>query len=199
MLGDVSSDDRQEQPALTPAAMRQVYEEARRIAHSVLAGRGRNTWGTTGLVNEAFVRLLGGAWAQRVASEPTAIVPALRRVMENAITDHHRRKAAARRPGGEGRTKVYYDDALNAFDDNPLRFVELLRLVERLRAGTLGAVQVAEPAKFAEAVELGFILGCSAREIAAQIDVPQTTVSRWLRYGKALLNHALSVEDDGDA
>lgn len=173
--------------------MRKVYEEARRIAHSVLQRSGSPTWGTTILVNEAFVRLLGGDWAATVQTEPNTIIPVLRRVMENALTDRHRRRSSAKRPSGDQRTSVYYEDGMMAFDDDPVSFLELLAIIERLRAGTLGAVEVSDPKKFAETLELGFILGCSAREIARQLDVPQTTISRWLRYGKAVLNHALEA------
>jgi len=172
-------------------AMRNVYEEARRIAHSVLQRSGNPTWGTTILVHEAFVRLLGGEWATRVQTEPNTIIPVLRRVMQNALTDRHRHHGSAKRPSGEQRQSVYYEDGMMAFDDDPAQFLELLEIIEQLRSGQLGSVEVSSREKFAEALELGFILGCSAREVARQLDVPQTTVSRWLRYGKALLNHAL--------
>jgi DNA-directed RNA polymerase specialized sigma24 family protein len=178
------------------AAMRKVYVEARRIAHSVLKRSGSPTWGTTILVNEAFVRLLGGEWAAKVQTEPNTIIPVLRRVMENALTDRHRRRSSAKRPSGDQRTSVYYEDGMMAFDDDPVSFLELLGIIERLRAGTLGGVQVAEPKKLAEALELGFILGCDTREIARQLDVPQTTIARWLRYGKAVLNQALADPSD---
>jgi DNA-directed RNA polymerase specialized sigma24 family protein len=86
-----------------------------------------------------------------------------------------------------------------AFEDDPARFLELLEVIERIRTGQLAAISVSDPKRFAEAVELGFILGCSAREIARQLDVPQTTVSRWLRYGRVLLNHTLDGSRDGGA
>jgi RNA polymerase sigma factor (sigma-70 family) len=191
----VSDDVIQQQP--DRSVMRRVYEEARRIAHSVLQRSGSPTWGTTILVNEAFLRLLGGDWATKVQTEPNTIIPVLRRVMENALIDQHRRRGSAKRPSGEQRKSVYYEDGMMAFDDDPASFLELLELIERLRAGELGSVEVSEPEKFAEALELGFILGCSAREIARQLDIPQTTVSRWLRYGKALLNHALQSAREG--
>lgn len=180
-----------------PATVRKVYEEARRIAHSVLRHRGRQTWGTTILVHEAFTRLLGGQWAERVHRDPHSIVPVLRRVMENALTDHRRRKHSAKRPDGDARARVYYEDGMTAFDDDPSAFLELLRIMERLREGRLGPINVSDPQRFSETLELGFVLGCSAREIAQQVEVPQTTVSRWLRYGRALLNQALEQATDG--
>jgi DNA-directed RNA polymerase specialized sigma24 family protein len=192
-------EDERSGPGPDRVVMRRVYEEARRIAHSVLARGGDPTWSTTILVNEAFLRLLGGDWATRVHSEPNTIIPVLRRVMQSALTDHHRRKGSAKRPGGQNRTRVYYEDGMVAFEDDPARFLELLEVIERIRTGQLAAISVSDPKRFAEAVELGFILGCSAREIARQLDVPQTTVSRWLRYGRVLLNHTLDGSRDGGA
>lgn len=188
-----------EPPAAEPKAaqMRQLYEQARRIAHSVLRGGRHRTWGTTILVNEAFVRLLGTEWSERMQAEPNTVVPLLRRVMQNALTDHLRRKGSNKRPSGHGRAQVYYEDGLAAFDDDPATFLDILEAMERLRRGELGTIQVSDVERFAEAVELGFILGCSAREISAQLDVPQTTVSRWLRYGKALINQAVGPTSDG--
>lgn len=176
--------------------MRRVYQEARRIAHSVLRGKRNQTWGTTILVNEAFARLLGPRWAKQLKAAPDTIVPMLRQIMENALIDHHRRKSAARRPEGDHRTRVYYEDGMTVFDDDPAQFLEILLLMERLRAGQLGDINVKDPKKFAEAVELGFILGISDRQIADQLDVPQTTVSRWLRFGRAMLNKALALDSD---
>jgi len=172
--------------------MRKVYAEARRIAHAVLRRSGRDsTWSTTVLVNEAFMRLLGGDWEASVQTAPNTIIPLLRRVMETALVDHHRRRVSRKRAGGEGRKTVYYDDGMTAFDDDPANFLDILETIERLRSEQGLPITVSDPQKFAEALELGFILGCSTREIALQLDVPQTTVSRWIRYGKAYVNHSL--------
>lgn len=177
------------------AAIREVYQEARRIAHAALRRSPHATWNTTILVNEAFVRLLGSDWAERVQQEPRLVVPALRRVMENALADRHRRRAAQKRPEGLQRTRSYYEDGMMAFDDDPAGLLAILDVIERLRTGTDASVEVADPTRFAHTLELGFVLGCTTREIANQLDVPQTTVSRWLRYGRAVLNRAL--EDEG--
>jgi DNA-directed RNA polymerase specialized sigma24 family protein len=176
----------------SPAAqMREVYAEARRIAHAVLQRAGAQTWTTTILTNEAFVRLFASGWAARAQAEPNTIIPVLRRVMKNALIDQYRRRSSDKRPGGSNRTTVYYEDGMMAFDDDPASLLDILDVVEQLRAGDDAQVVVADRKKFAEVLELGFILGCSAREIARQLEVPQTTVSRWLRYGKAVINRAL--------
>jgi DNA-directed RNA polymerase specialized sigma24 family protein len=173
------------------AAMRQVYDEARRIAHAALRRAPRATWDTSILVNEAFVRLLGSDWAQRVQTDPHLVVPVLRRVMENALADHHRRRGAQKRPEGGQRARAYYEDGMTAFDDDPASLLAILEAIDRLRDGAEGGVEIGDRVRFAQTLELGFVLGCSSREIAARLDLPQTTVSRWIRYGRAVLNRSL--------
>lgn len=173
------------------AQMRDVYQQARTIARAVLRSRGRQTWNTSTLVNEAFTRLLGSACAEQMRDDPTSVLPMLRTVMNNALTDHGRRKRSAKRPEGEARARVFYDDALVAFDDDPTSLLDILDALAELRSGEGEAVTVSEPALLARVLELGFVLGCSTREISTEVDLPQTTVARWLRYGRAHLNARL--------
>lgn len=180
--------------AAVRAAMREVYEEARRIAHAALRRAPRATWDTSILVNEAFVRLLGSDWAERVQTDPHLVVPVLRRVMENALADYHRRRGAQKRPEGGQRARAYYEDGMTAFDDDPASLLAILATIDRLRNGADATIEVGDRARFAQALELGFVLGCSSREIAVRLEVPQTTVSRWIRYGRAVLNRALERE-----
>ncbi len=171
--------------------MRTVYQQARTIARAVLRSRGRETWNTHTLVNEAFSRLLGSACAEQMRGDPTSIVPMLRTVMHNALTDHGRRKRSAKRPDGQARARVFYDDALLAFDDDPESLLDILDALAELRRGEAADVNVSEPAQLARVLELGFVLGCTTREIASEVDLPQSTVARWLRYGRAHLNARL--------
>jgi len=181
--------------------MRTVYRQARTIARAVLRSRGRETWNTHRLFNEAFTRLLGGACAEQMRGDPTSIVPMLRTVMQNALTDHGRRKRSAKRPDGQARARVFYDDARVAFDDDPETLLDILDALAELRRGEASDVNVNEPAQLARVLELGIVLGCTTREIAAEVDRPQSTVARWLRYGRAHLNARLQrprrEADDG--
>lgn len=190
----MSLDDDAPRRASSRVAMREVYEEARRIARAALRGARNDTWNTSILVNEAFSRLLGSDWAARVQQDPVAIIPLLRRVMDNALIDHRRRKHASKRPEGQQRARVYYEDGMAAFDDDPGALLAILAALDRLRDGEVEQVEVSDRERFAATLELGFILGCSSREIAKRLDVPQTTVSRWIRYGRAVLNRALDRE-----
>jgi DNA-directed RNA polymerase specialized sigma24 family protein len=191
--------DDAEQTVMQPDAsqMRDVYQQARTIARAVLRSRGRETWNTGTLVNEAFTRLLGSACAEQMRDDPTSIVPLLRTVMHNALTDHGRRKRSAKRPGGQARARVFYEDGMIAFDDDPTSLLDILDALAELRSGDGTEVKVSEPAQLARVLELGFVLGCSTREISAEVDLPQTTVSRWLRYGRVHLNARLQRKGTG--
>ncbi len=137
------------------------------------------------------MRLLGSDWAERARHDPQLVLPVLRRVMENALADHHRRGNAEKRPEGRQRPRVFYHDGMMAFDEDPAVLLAILEAIDRLRAGTDRACELSDRSGFARVLELGFVLGCSTREIAERLDVPQTTVSRWLRFGRAVLNEAL--------
>lgn len=191
--------DDAEQTVMQPDAsqMRDVYQQARTIARAVLRSRGRETWNTGTLVNEAFTRLLGSACAEQMRDDPTSIVPLLRTVMHNALTDHGRRKRSAKRPGGQARARVFYEDGMIAFDDDPTSLLDILDALAELRSGDGTEVKVSKPAQLARVLELGFVLGCSTREISAEVDLPQTTVSRWLRYGRVHLNARLQRKGTG--
>lgn len=183
----------------TSAQMRAVYAEARTIARAVLRARGRPGWGTGTLVNEAFVRLLGSACEEQMRTDPTSVVPVLRRVMNNALTDQGRREQSAKRPQGQERRREFYDDGLVTFDDDPSAFLDILDALADLRDADPAEAGVGEPAKLVEVLELGFVLGCSTREIAVEVGVPQSTAARWLRYGRAKLNASLHRgRRDGD-
>jgi hypothetical protein len=72
-----------------------VYDELRRLAAAKLAGEpAGHTLDATALVHEAYLRLGGGAFADRGAFLRAAAV-----AMQRILVDHARRKRAARRGG----------------------------------------------------------------------------------------------------
>ena len=74
-----------------------VYPDLRRIASAHLRGRGGATLSTTGMVNEAYLRLAGsGDWENRVHFLSVAS-----RAMRQILVDHARRRLAAKRGGGQ--------------------------------------------------------------------------------------------------
>lgn len=166
--GDRSAFDR-----LFPA----VYDELRRIAHRQL-GRERpdHTLGTTGLVHEAYLKLVDqtrAQWEDRAHFFAVA-AGAMRRI----LVGYARRHNADKRRGQH----VSLDDATMVADE---------------RAGTLVAlddalVQLAEvDARLAQVVECRFFGGLTEEETAEALGMTARTVRRdWVK-AKAWLAHVL--------
>src|SRR5437764_5801597 len=83
-----------------------VYDELRRLAAAKLAGEpAGHTLDATALVHEAYLRLGGGAFADRSTFMRAAAV-----AMQRILVDHARRKRAARRGGRAGQFAVAEGD-----------------------------------------------------------------------------------------
>ena len=155
-----------------------VYEELRRLAHARMRDEGpRNTVQTTGLVHEAYLRLIRierVEWRDRahflgVASE------AMRRVLVDAA----RRRRALRRGGGAATLPLEGDPPL---DDGPAETV--LKLDDVLRG-----LSEAHP-RPARAVELVYLAGLTNPEAAEVLGVSVATLERDLRFARAWLARA---------
>ena len=83
-----------------------VYDELRRLAAAKLAGEpAGHSLDATALVHEAYLRLGGGAFADRSMFMRAAAV-----AMQRILIDHARRKRAARRGGRAGQFAVAEGD-----------------------------------------------------------------------------------------
>jgi RNA polymerase sigma-70 factor (ECF subfamily) len=156
-----------------------VYEELRRIAHRyVQRERDGHTLQTTALVNEAYVRLVGGQdieWQNR--SHFFAVTA---QVMRRILIDHARRRHYLKR-GGEAQ-QVSFDDAALM---SPERAAELVALDEAL--SELARLD----ARKSRVVELRYFGGLSLEETADVLEVSVMTVRRDWRAAKAWLYRAL--------
>jgi RNA polymerase sigma-70 factor (ECF subfamily) len=156
-----------------------VYDELRRIAHRhVQRERDGHTLQTTALVNEAYVRLVGG---QRIEWQNRAHFFAVTaQVMRHILIDHARRRQYAKH-GGEAQ-RVSFDDASVM---SPERAAELVALDEAL--DELARLD----ARKGRVVELRYFGGLSLEETADVLDVSVMTVRRDWRAAKAWLYRAL--------
>jgi RNA polymerase sigma-70 factor (ECF subfamily) len=156
-----------------------VYEELRRIAHRyVQRERDGHTLQTTALVNEAYMRLVGG---QRIEWQNRAHFFAVTaQVMRHILIDHARRRHYAKR-GGEAQ-QVSLDDAALM---SPERAAELVALDEAL--SELARLD----ARKSRVVELRYFGGLSLEETADVLEVSVMTVRRDWRAAKAWLYRAL--------
>jgi RNA polymerase sigma-70 factor, ECF subfamily len=166
-----------------------VYAELNAIARRHLSReRAGHTLEPAGLANEAILRLLDrevASFADRKQFLGTASV-----VMRRVLIDHARARNAAKR--GAGRQGTLCDEIADP-GRSPLDTLELDRALTRLAA--------AEP-RWAQVVELRFLLELEVTEVAELLGVSTATVKRDWRFARAWLGRELGAKapqdhDDG--
>jgi RNA polymerase sigma factor (TIGR02999 family) len=156
-----------------------IYPDLRRIASAHLRGRGPATLSTTGMVNEAYLRLAGsGDWESRVHFLSVAS-----RAMRQILVDHARRRLAAKRGGGQAH--VTLDEERAGREPRALEVLALDQALNRLQALS---------ARLAQVVELRFFGGLSVEETAGVLGVTDRTVKRDWRKARSLLHTWLEGE-----
>jgi RNA polymerase sigma factor (TIGR02999 family) len=176
-VNDGRHGDQRNLDGLIPA----VYDELRNIARRQLSGRDPgNTLATTGLVHEAYLKLLEQqhvTWRDRAHFIALASV-----VMRHVLVDRARARLADKRDGH--RHRITLDNDLIGLDDQPAAFLELNDAIERLA--------VVEP-RLARVVDCRFFGGLTDTEIAEALEVTTRTVQRdWLK-ARMLLRRALET------
>lgn len=156
-----------------------VYDELRRLSERYLQDqRGAVTLSTTGLVHEAYLKMVGsGDWADRAHFMAVAA-----RAMRQILTDRARARRADKR-GGAHRAVTLHDD-LVAGHDAPLdQLLAVHEALERLAS---------RDARLARLVELRFFGGMEVDEAAEVLGTsPRTTARDWAR-AKAYLRSFLA-------
>jgi RNA polymerase sigma factor (TIGR02999 family) len=164
-----------------------VYEELHRIARCCMAGeRVGNSLQATALVNEAYVRLVGGKaveWHDRAH-----FLAVCARVMRRILVDHARARHYQKR-GGDA-PKVTLDEALVVTNEPGQDFVALDDALEAL-------------AKFDErksrVIEMRFFGGLSVEETSVVLNVSPATVMGDWRLAKAWLRREMRGDHPHDA
>jgi RNA polymerase sigma factor (TIGR02999 family) len=157
-----------------------LYHDLRRQAHFALAGRypGSDTLSTTGLVNEAYLRLC--------AAEPIPIndrnhfVALAAKTMRWVLMDFARARKRLRR-GGEAE-RVSLDEAMIMSEQRADEILALNEALEHLAELESRLVEVVEHRVFA---------GLSTEETAACLGVSARTVKRDWRAARAFLTRRL--------
>jgi RNA polymerase sigma factor (TIGR02999 family) len=154
-----------------------VYDELRRVARRYLRReRPDHTLQSAALVNEAYLRLMGGGspqWQNRAHFFGVAA-----QLMRHILVDHARKRCAAKRGAGAPRLTLDPQAALPQAKE-----VDLVQLDDALnRLGDLDAQQ-------SQIVELRFFGGLSIEETSMVLGVSPATVKRewatartWLRW-----------------
>jgi RNA polymerase sigma factor (TIGR02999 family) len=157
-----------------------VYEELRRIAHRQLAARdGHATLQTTGLVHEAYLKLVDQSRAQFADRAHFLAVASL--AMRHVLVDRARARVAHKR-GGE-RRPITLDEQRIAADDQADALLQLHDALNALAQFDSRSAQV---------VEYRFFGGLTDEEIAAALGVTVRTVQRDWTKARVLLRRALS-------
>jgi RNA polymerase sigma factor (TIGR02999 family) len=158
-----------------------VYEELRRIARSHMRREHPgNTLQTTALINEAFLRLLGGAnvdWRDRVHFFVVS-AQMMRRILVDAARARMREKRGGRAP------HMNLDEEIDAA---PERAASMINLND-----ALNDLAVFDPRK-ARVVELRYFGGLSVEETAAALRISPQSVMRDWKLAKAWLAKVLNA------
>jgi len=162
MLLDWGKGDR----AALDRVMPLIYQELRRMAHRQMRReRAGNTMQTTGLINEAYLRLIDYERVQpRDRSHFFAIAA---QAMRRILIERARSRNSAKR--GSGGQKVSLEEVADLIDE---RAASLVALDEALT--TLATI---DPRK-AQIVELKYFGGMTIEETAQALDVSTPTVER---------------------
>jgi len=160
--------------------MTAVYTDLRRMAHRHLRNeRPDHTLGTTGLVHEAYFRLVDQnriQWADR-SHFFTVAAHAMRRI----LVDYARRLRTEKRGGAAGRVSL--TDAMVAAEERADTLCALDEALNEL--GEIGE-------RLKQVVECRFFAGLTEQETADVLGVTERTVRRdWIK-AKGWLHRALS-------
>lgn len=185
LLAELSKGDREAETRLIPL----VYDHLHRLAANYMRGeRPDHTLQATGLVNEAYLRIVSQEsteWRDR-----THFFGIAARMMRQILVEHARARHAAKR-GGAAQMVVVSDEQLDVSSARSRDLLELddaLRCLERIDA------------QQARIVELRFFGGLTVEETAEVLSISPRTVKRdwavaraWL-HGELCHNESLSSE-----
>jgi RNA polymerase sigma factor (TIGR02999 family) len=160
--------------------VRVIYAELRRIAGGLMRREGPgHTLQPSALVHETLLRLLDG---DALADVPNRryLFAAAAQAMRQVLVDHARCRHAAKRLGGRIRRPL--DAALVAYEQQGLDVLALHDALDQLARSNPRQAQV---------VTLRFFGGLSVPEVAAALEVSDTTVEGDWRFARAWLHDQL--------
>jgi RNA polymerase sigma-70 factor, ECF subfamily len=178
LLGEVRQGDSRAMEQLLPL----VYAELHYIAERHMSGeRTGHTLQPTALVNEAFLRLVGGTPAE--FNDRTHFLRMASGAMRRVLVDYGRKRHAAKR--GDGGLHVTLDDALVGAPGKALDILALDDALTRLAE--------ADP-RCAQVVELRFFGGLSIPEVADALGTSIATVKRDWQFARGWLANEIDAD-----
>jgi RNA polymerase sigma-70 factor, ECF subfamily len=174
-LHQVAQGDRGAESALLQA----IYSELHRLASAVMRSeRVDHTLQPSALVNEAYLRLIGGkpvSWQGRAH-----FLNAASQTMRRILIDHARASRSAKRAGSQAR--VEFEEGMAISYGNPDLLLDIDQALQ-----TLAEV---DPRK-EQIVQLRYFGGLSVEETAAVLDISEKTVKREWAMARAWLESKL--------
>lgn len=156
--GDASARDR---------LFRHVYDELRRLSGARLAAVGTATVSATGLVHEAYLKLVGSDGEYRDRAHFMGVAA---QAMRHILVDRARARRALKRGGAE-QPGTLDPGHVAAEDVSAERVLEVHDALDRLAA---------RDADLAHVVELRFFGGLEVEEVAEALGIsPRTAARRW--------------------
>ncbi len=173
-----------------------VYLDLKRIARQIFRGeRSGHTLQTTAVVNEAWIRMMGEDWEDKIWNNPAHFFRTFAMHVRWVLIEHARRKAAAKRGGGW--EKLPYDDPFGMIDNDP----EQLILIDQLLEEMAKAEDLDKPERKVDVFCLKAFAGLEDEAVAEVLKpyhdkVSTPTVKRDWRMAKAwLTREARSVRE----
>lgn len=155
-----------------------VYDDLRRAASAQLRRNASPTLNTTGLVNEAYLRLVDGSRAS--PADRNHFLALAARAMRYIIIDYARKRSAAKR-GGEAR-HVSLDDTDIAIDSQARELLVLDDAIQALARLDERLVRI---------VECRYFTGMTEEETAEALAISVSTVQRDWKRARAWLREEL--------
>ena len=171
LLNQISDEDDRAVERILPL----VYDELRRISSKYLSDEYRkNTFQTTELVHEAYIKLIGNqhiSWQSRAHFYGIAA-----RTMRQILVDSARKRKSLKR--GSGSTNLSLDDVqiiAGGSDEQILALDEALTKLEKVES------------RSSKIVELRYFSGLTIEETAEMLKISPATVKRDWQFAKAWL------------
>jgi RNA polymerase sigma factor (TIGR02999 family) len=178
LLRQWSDGDSEALDKLTPMVFRELHRLA---VHYLGRERSEHTLQATGLVNEAYIRLID--WNNVQWQNRSHFYGVTAQVMRRILVDYARSRLYAKRGGGA--RQVPLDDSMPADADDLATVLDVDRALARLAA--------IDP-RTAQVVELRYFGGFSVEETAKILEISSITVIRSWNFTKAWLLRELSQE-----
>ena len=167
-----------------------VYGELRQLAQRYLRReRAGHTLLPTGLVHEAYLRLLGVDPARATVDNRSHFFALAAQAMRRILVEHARHHAAAKRPSPADGVPLEEGGDGDYRDLGPVhQLLAVHEALDRLRE---------DHPRQAEVVELRYFAGLSEAEVAETLDVSRATVARDWRVARMLLGRLLRAPEPG--